>query len=174
MTTTSFPKRARRRLRERNRPKPGWQYGYCTDLRKEGDYPGTCEHCGRSGIRFLHTLEHERTGETKEVGCNCAGKLVAGLDAKAIVRRLESLWKKREKFPRRKSWKVSRNGNPYLSTSDYTVTIFSDNYDPDAFAFCVLDKDDGEKYFDSNFLSKEDAMLAAFDCLAELKGWTEP
>ena len=178
MNTTSFPKKARKRKRPRKRPKPpepDWQHLSCTDLRQEDEFPGTCDLCNRSGIRFLHLIEDQNSGETMAVGCCCGEKLVTEFDGKRIERKLLSLRKKREEFPYRKSWKLSRKGNPRLVTKDYSVTIYPDNYDPDVFSYCVVDKDDDrETYFGNGFLSPNDAKRGAYDCLADVKGWGEP
>ena len=96
-------------------PRSNWKSVGAVDLLRIGEYPGTCDNCGRTDIRYLHILEHRKTDKVLRVGSVCASRLCSGAyDPKQVERRLLNLSNRRMRFPGLRGWRVSDNGNDYI------------------------------------------------------------
>jgi hypothetical protein len=141
-----------------DRPWSGWS---CVGIDDMGRPSETCELCGTAVVRYVHTMTHPRWGENLRVGCVCAGHLEGNSEAAkrrdavvvSVDRRLKR-WLK-------KSWLVSRKGNPWLKLENRTLSVFEQR---DAWAFCVNNK--GGNTFEGNFATQAAAKEAAIKHLA--------
>lgn len=165
-------------FQERDLPQAGWKPVHTRDRRAEqgDDYvPGRCEKCGREDLRFLHQLEHPETGEHLTVGCQCAANLCLAYDSKDEERRLKNLFQRKRKWLTRK-WRRSRRRNEYLRIrvdgEQVTVTIFPSRFHENTWTYS-LGWDDGLD-FSGSYDTPDDAKLAAFDRLEELRASRKP
>ena len=103
-------------------PKKGWTCTYIEDLEDERI---RCEMCEHQEIRFVHYMEHPRYPEALPCGCDCAGRMEDNYaNAEARDKQMRNTASRRKRFADLKSWKYSRNGNPYLKKDGYQVTVF--------------------------------------------------
>jgi hypothetical protein len=150
--------------------KTGWRPIQATDIRLTGESPAICERCGRTGLRFVHTVEHLDEGRLR-VGCECAKRLCFGYHPEHEERRLQNLWSRRSRWLTR-NWGKSWNGNANLlfkhQVNTIRVTVFPGKFG--GFAYCVTGF--GNVFFPSEkFARADDAKLAAFDWLADNLHW---
>lgn len=145
---------------------PRYRRKYVIDRqRKPG--PTTCEHCGKTRIRYIHVIIQRKTGERLYVGGECARQL-AGYDPTKAEKSVRQADQRRKRFVNSQVWRESAKGNPYRKYSTpngiIVITIFPRE---DGYAWCFVD---GEQpiYSDQTFDTVNDAKLDAFDTLQEL------
>ena len=102
-------------------PRTGWR---CIGMIDLGTPSRLCDLCQSSRIRYAHCLRHELSGRTVSAGCVCAGHLLGDpTTVKSNDTWLRGIDARRSSWDRR-TWRRSRQGNLYLRTDGYIVTIF--------------------------------------------------
>jgi hypothetical protein len=108
-------------------PHLDWRFVGVDDLRPEDgedDYErGTCEACGRDDLRFVDTLKHDDYPTEIKTGCECASKLEGNSTAAKIREKALSNRAKRRKKWLTRNWRVSANGNEYLTHKGYKLGV---------------------------------------------------
>jgi hypothetical protein len=149
----------------------GWHPKGCVDLILErGVACGLCQQCGKTGLRFLHSVENAE-GDVLKVGSECARHLCNGYPAKDEERRLINRWARRTRWLKR-SWATSSKGNPYLRFEHEGRVVLVTVYPNQRFggwSFCLKIGRDEPVYGSGRY--DREAKLAAFDRLAELLHW---
>lgn len=147
------------------------------DLQAINEPPGTCDLCGRSGLRFVHWLAHREVEFRRPVGKCCAKKLCPNHDAEGFERDLSNRAKRRSNFPTLLGWRESMKGNDCikLPTINATVTVFRSRFG-EGFGWCIaIEDDEGEDttklFSEGTFTTKKEAKLSAWDALAERFDW---
>ena len=101
-------------------PHSGW---ICTGITDLGSPSGICQMCGHQIIRYVHHMIHPQY-RSLGVGCVCAGKMEGDVEA---ARKRERDFKNRaarlENF-RRRTWKNSKKGNPYLRVNNRVIVLY--------------------------------------------------
>jgi hypothetical protein len=105
-------------------PHRGWTLLYVTEL-EEAEH--TCEACGKTEIRFVHTIRH-REFRDLDVGCCCCEHLTGDYvgprrreaEVKAKVRR-EATWRRKWL---EKPWRCSASGNLWQKIGGYHAVVF--------------------------------------------------
>ncbi len=140
-------------------PHEGWRCIGVTDL---GSPCGICEMCGYQIIRYVHHMVHERYSGVLNVGCVCAGKMEGDVEgARKRERDFKNKQTRRENFQKR-TWKHSRNGNPYLKIRNHVVVLYRKK------------QGDGWKYSIDQvfcaevFPTRDQAVDAAFEALEQI------
>ncbi len=106
-------------------PHDGW---YCTGITDLGAPVGVCEMCGYQIIRYVHHMIHP-SYRPLGVGCVCAGKMEGDV---AAARKRERDFKNRQSRLaafRKKVWKTSKNGNPYLKVKERVIVLYQRKQD---------------------------------------------
>lgn len=106
-------------------PHKDWRCVGTRDLREEGSEYAICEMCETQEIRYVHTMEHDQYPQRLDCGCDCAGHM-EGNSARAEKRdkAMRNRASRRQKFPDRKGWKLSKNGNPFISVEGVRCVVF--------------------------------------------------
>lgn len=84
----------------------------------------TCEMCESSQIRFAHVMENDRYPDQLVCGCVCAGNMEQNLASAEL--RDETMRQKagrRDRFPKRKGWKISAKGTPYIKVDGFHLMV---------------------------------------------------
>lgn len=86
----------------------------------------TCGMCESAQVRFVQIMENERHPDRLFCGCICAGHMAEDL-ASAEIRdtAMRSKAGRRDHFPRRKGWKTSSKGTPYINVEGYHLMVVS-------------------------------------------------
>ena len=150
--------------------KTGWCPIRAVDLRVVGNEPGMCDRCGRSDLRYVHTVAHPDQGQL-QVGSECAKRICYGYSPDREERRLRNLWSRRSRWLTR-NWATSWKGNETLKFRHdgelVRVTIFTVRFD--AVGYCIAV--DGDPYYSpEKFATSDAAKLAAFDKIANAAAW---
>lgn len=154
-------------------PHLGWRCINVTDLKTDDhddDYErGSCEACGRSDLRFVHTLEHSDYDRDVETGCECAAKLERDkAGPKAREHRLKNLAKRRANWLTR-YWMTSQKGGKYLNIEGYTVGV---NPHGSQWRYWMARKGTKDYFGKSGWYSTEsEAKLALFAAFAKFRDW---
>ena len=103
-----------------NVPHSGWICAGITDL---GSPSGICQMCGHQIIRYVHQMIHPHY-RSLGVGCICAGRMEGDVNrAKKRERDFKNRAARLESF-RKRTWKNSRKGNPYLRINHRVVVLY--------------------------------------------------
>jgi hypothetical protein len=145
-------------------PHKGWQ---CVDIEDLGEPQITCQMCESQTIRYVHHMQHPDYSEALEVGCICAGHMENDLiGAKAREASMKSRASKRKRWLTRR-WKISRKGNPWLSTDGYRVTVYERG---GGWASTVSVEGTSNVYHARrNYNTMDLAKLAAFDQITRIE-----
>jgi hypothetical protein len=144
-------------------PTKGWSIDCVYDVREDGQTPDeaeyqSCEYCGNEKIRYVHQLSHTDYSGALIAGCVCAEKLSQNyVRPRQAERELKSRAERRARWLRR-TWKTSRNQNPFLKQDDRIFTVFPDKFKVGKWKYQV----DGlfsKRCYDT----ADEAKLAAFD-----------
>ena len=136
-------------------PHSGWTCIGVTDL---GAPSAVCEMCGYQIIRYVHHMVHPAY-RSLDVGCICAGKMEGDIEAaKKREANLKNKQARRESF-RRKQWRISRSGNPYVKIREHIV-VFYKIKKTEKWKYSV-----DSRFCDEVYGSIEEATLAAFETL---------
>ena len=142
-----------------NVPHSGWVCAGITDL---GTPSGICQMCGHQIIRYVHHMIHPNY-RSLGVGCICAGKMEGDVErAKKRERDYKNRAARLESF-RRRSWKNSRKGNPYLRIN-HRVAVLYYNKQHQYWSFAIDNSFSSGKY-----KTREEAVDAVFAALEERK-----
>ena len=141
-------------------------------LRKYGDgyYPGTCEQCGKRGLRIVHFISRDDPEEVKRVGACCAPNLVKGYDAIGQQRKMKNQYARVSRIPHRKGWYESQSGNQTIVIEGWRIIVYLDTKIRSQFRFMVV-RDDEKHYSPDFYKSESEAKSAAGWKLADLAGW---
>ena len=140
-------------------PHSGWVCAGITDL---GAPSGICQMCGHQIIRYVHHMIHPNY-RSLGVGCICAGKMEGDVErAKKRERDYKNRAARLESF-RRRSWKNSRKGNPYLRIN-HRVAVLYYNKQHQYWSFAIDNSFSSGKY-----KTREEAVDAVFAALEERK-----
>jgi hypothetical protein len=116
-------------------PHRGWSL---VDVEELDEPEHTCEACGKTEIRYVHTIEHEDF-RTLQVGCVCAEHLTGDyVNPRRRETELRNAAKRRDRRigKRRgirdrivggwddRDWSVSAKGNPWTKADGMLVTVF--------------------------------------------------
>lgn len=100
---------------------------YCVgefDAREEYGDLITCEMCEKQEIRFVHVMQNRRYPTLLNCGCVCASHMSGDAqNAEAREKAMRSRASRRSNFPKRKGWKVSARGNPYIKVDGVHIVI---------------------------------------------------
>ena len=146
-------------------PRAGWR---CVGMMDLGSPTRICDLCQSSRIRYAHCLRHDLTGRSLVAGCVCAGHLIGNPKAAASndawLRGIEA---RRVTWVTRK-WRRSRQGNPFLRTDGYVVTLFQA---PHGWSAVVKRRDtaDAGVFQESHSPSLHDAKHIAFELLTRVQ-----
>lgn len=146
-------------------PHKGWSCVGTDDLGPARENWQTCEMCEAMEIRYVHSMTHPDYPGQLDCGCVCAGNmeqdLKAARDREASMKKSA---KQRTAFPRRKEWRVSAKGNPWIRHNGWSVTVFGRG---SGYRAAVSHGD--EKYWLPQggplFATVEEAKLAAYDMI---------
>ena len=142
-----------------NVPHSGW---VCTGITDLGAPSGICQMCGHQIIRYVHHMIHPNY-RSLGVGCICAGKMEGDVErAKKRERDYKNRAARLESF-RRRSWKNSRKGNPYLRIN-HRVAVLYYNKQHQYWSFAIDNSFSSGKY-----KTREEAVDAVFAALEERK-----
>lgn len=163
-------------FREDHRMKPDnheWTLDHVEDLRRnygEKYRPGTCEQCGKTGLRYVHVISGDDPLEKMRVGACCAMRLVTGYDAVQQQRQLGNQYARVCRIPTRKGWHKSGNNNQTIVIERWRLTVFRDKENSSRFRFLVS-RGDTKRFAKRNYKTEMDAMIAAAREFADLAGW---
>ncbi len=92
-------------------------------------------------------------------------------NSKQNERCLHNLFDRRKRWPDL-CWKESKSDNLYLNKNGYNIVIYEDDNNPAEHTFRIVSPE-GEHYYHSRiFNTIDEAMLAAFDWMAEELKWS--
>jgi len=144
-------------------PRSGWQ---CVNIEDLGEPIVTCDMCETQIIRYVHHMKHPYYPDMLGVGCVCAGHMEGDLAAaKGRETSMKSRASKRDHWLSRK-WLVSQNGNDYIRAYGYRIVVYERD---DEWVACVNDDTNSFTKYISNNLTSDEAKLAAFDYIMQLK-----
>ena len=144
-------------------PHKGW---ICVEIEDLGSPDKICDMCESQEIRYAHHMEHQGYPDVLVVGCICAGNMEQDLHAaKARDSQMRSRFSKRKRWLSRK-WKISKKGNPWITSDGYRVTV----YRKDAGWGATISAVDKPYVVHSRraFPNVEGAKLSAFDAVTSL------
>lgn len=105
-------------------PHKDWRCVGEFDAKEEFGDLVTCEMCEKQEIRFVHVMEHAQHDQTLNCGCVCASHMSGdSKNAEAREKKMRSRASRRSNFPKRKGWKVSAKGNPYMKADGVNIVI---------------------------------------------------
>lgn len=83
-----------------------------------------CEMCETTQIRFVHLMKNERYHEQLKCGCICAGYMAEDWGAaESRDKQMRSRAGRRDNFPKRKAWRTSAKGTPYIKVEGYHLMV---------------------------------------------------
>ena len=150
-----------------------WTPDHVEDLRRNygEDYrPGTCERCGKTGLRFVHVVISDEAENSMRVGACCATRLMKGYDASVQQRRLRNQYARVSRIPFRKRWHQSQNKNQTIVIEGWRLTVYRGNDDSSRFRFSVV-RGDEKRFGIKKYKTELDAKFAAAWEFADLAGW---
>ncbi|WP_239025327.1 hypothetical protein [Rhodoligotrophos defluvii] len=132
-----------------------------------------CEMCELQEIRYVHHMQHADYPAVLEVGCVCAEHMEDDYQGpRRRERNLKNAARRRSRWLNR-YWKLSRQGNPYINTDGFNITVF--RRQDGAWGGRIEDRSSGQSITSRRRYGTEDqAKLAAFDAMIFLKdkrGW---
>jgi hypothetical protein len=98
-----------------DKTQPNWRLVEVIDSAESdiqrSDFP-SCEQCGKEGIRFVHVLEDNFTGENRRVGSECSRLLTSNSVMVAHLERLaRNTAASKARFLRSVQWETLAGGN---------------------------------------------------------------
>jgi hypothetical protein len=151
-----------------NIPHKGWTLEDVYDIREDGQSPDdtdyeTCMMCNNERIRFVHVVSHREVSENFKVGCVCAEKMTNDYTTpKRLENSLRNKANRRVNWTK-KNWKISQNGNHYLTVEDHHLLIYIDKKTKKY--KCKIKDTFGKKSFDT----VQQAKVAIFNGIEYLK-----
>jgi len=150
-------------------PHKGWTCVDQFDAKEDGGDMITCEMCETMEVRFVHVMENERYPEQLHCGCICAAHMSGELKAaQERDKKMRSRAQRRLNFHKRKGWKISVHGNPYIEVHG-NQAIITGSHD-DGYQVCARGPHDrkhlsGKKHY----ASLPDAKKGCFDAIEFLE-----
>lgn len=120
-------KRGRGKWGQPGVPHKGWEcVGEYDTFEEIGeDEFQTCGMCESAQVRFVHIMRNERYKEQLLCGCICAGHMGQDLAAAEVRdQAMRAIAGRRDHFPKRKRWKTSAKGNPFIKVGGYHVMVY--------------------------------------------------
>lgn len=103
-------------------PKKGWTCVGIDDLEEPSQL---CEMCESVEIRYVHVMEHPDYDGQLQVGCVCAEHMEEDYKRpREREKRLKRAARRRKSWSQR-TWLTSRQGNLYINTEGFNLTIYS-------------------------------------------------
>jgi hypothetical protein len=103
-------------------PHKGW---FCVNSEDLGEPSMQCQMCESSEIRYVHYMRHESYPFELACGVVCAGNMEQDLArARGREKTLAGSARRRAHFPKRKRWRINRNGNWQIRVGSFTITMF--------------------------------------------------
>ncbi len=129
--------------------------------------------CEAQDIRYVHYMEHPNFLLTLGCGCVCAEKMEEDyVGPRQREAALKASVGRRKRWLSRK-WSVSSNGNDYLNTDGFNITVFQKR--DLSWGGRIENRASGELVLSRRIYKTSDhAKLAAFDAMIFLKqkrGW---
>lgn len=154
-------------------PHKGWDCIFVEDL---GAPDAVCEMCEIQQIRYVHHMQHPDYTDVLEVGCVCAEHMEDDYEApRRRERALRSAAGRRKHWLSR-VWRMSAQGNPYLNTDGFNITVFPKSNRE--WGGRIEDRSTGQFILSRRrYTTSDQAKLAAFDAMIHLKtkrGWGTP
>tara|TARA_B100000953_G_scaffold283277_1_gene262128 strand:- start:96 stop:644 length:549 start_codon:yes stop_codon:yes gene_type:complete len=83
-----------------------------------------CDMCEKQRIRFVHVMAHALHDKQLNCGCVCASYMSGdALATETRERKMRSKALRRQKFPKRKGWKISARGNTQIKADGVHIVI---------------------------------------------------
>ena len=103
-------------------PHKVWSCIGIEDLEEPAQY---CEMCESVEIRYVHYMEHPDYPETLGVGCICAEHMEDDyVNPRLREKKLHTKARRRKTWAKRQ-WRTSVQGNSYLNTEGFNITVFT-------------------------------------------------
>ena len=84
----------------------------------------TCGMCESAQVRFVHVMQNDRYPDELHCGCICAGHMAEDLvTAQVRDNAMRLVAGRRDHFPKRKGWKTSSKGTPYIKVNGYHLML---------------------------------------------------
>jgi hypothetical protein len=100
-------------------PHKGWQEDYVEDLESPEH---TCEMCGKTDIRYVHTMSHPEYPTTLDVGCECAIKMTNDyVGPKETKREAKNLSNNKQSWFANSHWEDYEKSN-YTAACSYRMS----------------------------------------------------
>ena len=111
-------------------PHKGWicigEYDTFEEL-GEGEFH-ICGMCESAQVRFVHIMENDRYSGELLCGCVCAGHMAEDLvSAETRDGAMRAKAGRRDHFPKRKGWKTSVKGTPYIKIEGFHLMVVKKN-----------------------------------------------
>ncbi|MFZ5733644.1 MAG: hypothetical protein ACOY4O_12975 [Pseudomonadota bacterium] len=153
-------------------PQRGW---VCDGVEDLGAPDAVCQMCEVQDIRYVHTMSHPNYDTSLEVGCVCAEHMEEDyVRPRLREQALKSAASRKKRWLSRR-WFVSTQGNAFVNTAGFNVTI-TKNAD-NSWGGRILERATGRSVNARRKYETQDlAKLAAFDGMIFLKmkrGWGE-
>jgi hypothetical protein len=104
-------------------PRKGWWLIDVADLEEP---IGVCQFCGKTDIRYLHTIQHDDYPGDVEVGCVCCEHLTNDyVRPRQREHELRLRVKRRLTFETSDRWKRTLKGNLTISWKGIRITVFA-------------------------------------------------
>lgn len=141
-------------------PKTGW---VCVRIEDRGAATDVCGMCECQRIRYVHHMSHPDVASKLAVGCVCAGHMEGDLAAARSRDRWMTQRARHRSHWVSREWKVSKNGNEWIESYGYRVTVFRKG----ALWAGVVAAEDGtyKRYSNGRYASANAVKLAAFDVI---------
>lgn len=120
---------------------------------------GTCEHCGKAGLRYVHIIEGGNPRKKLRLGACCAARFVSGYKANQAQAKLANVLSSLMGIPSRKSWSQSGNGNQTIVINGWRLTVFPDKQAPGWFTACLSHGPDERYYPPRKYATVLDAKI---------------
>lgn len=138
-----------------------------------GEIAAVCEMCETQEIRYVHYMEHDEYPGELAVGCRCAEHMESDYAGpRRREQKLKNAARRRSRWLSRQ-WNMSRNGNAYINTDGFNITIFRNSNG--TWGGKITDDESGQSIRSRRTYESQDrAKLAAFDAMIFLKatrGW---
>jgi hypothetical protein len=166
MSEENYVKKNFGKWSQKDVPHKGW---ICIDIEDFDEPTSLCEMCESKYVRYVHYMKHPNYKDILGVGCVCAGNMEENIcHAKKRDDFMKSRSNKRKKWINHRSWKISKNGNPFIKADGYIVVMVDHNSYWNASIKKEKTKIDKWEWLPRRFDSINTAKLAAFDYVTKL------
>jgi hypothetical protein len=161
--------RRRGKWSQKDVPHLGWTCVDKFDAKEDGGDMITCEMCETMDVRFVHVMENERYPEQLHCGCICAAHMSGELKAaQERDKRMRSRAQRRSNFYKRKGWRISPDGSPYIEIDGNQAIIIGSR--DDGYHVCARGPHD-QKHLSGkkHYASLPEAKKGCFDAIEFLE-----